>query len=208
MLALSRAALRRRLVSSARLPAHSTCACGLSPCLAPHCVAGDLGELFQPDARSLAPYQGTPESVTDALLSLAALQPGESFVDLGAGDGRVLLAAVQRFGAGSAVGYELDPVVYKLALHHIDARLAESPELRARVRVHCCDARTAQLAGAHVVGMYLLPEGHAALEPHLARELPVGSGTRVVAHGWPVPGWMAHETLVTSMGTRLYLYRR
>ena len=201
------ALLARRLVT-ARLPAYSTCACGLSPCLAPHCVAGDFSELIRPDARSLAPYQGTPEGVTDALLSLARLQPGESFVDLGAGDGRVLLAAVQRFHAGSAVGYELDEVVYKLALHHIEARLSGSPELLARVSVHCRDAREAKLAGADVVALYLLPEGHAALQPHLERELPTGCGTRVVAHGWPVPGWRASQEVVTSMGTRLYLYRR
>ncbi len=171
-------------------------------------MAGDLGALFTPDARSLAPYQGTPEEVTATLLTLAQLQPGETLVDLGAGDGRVLLHAVERFDAGAAVGYELDPVVHALGVAHVAARLEAAPHLASRVSLRLGDARGAQLAGAHVVAMYLLPEGHAALKTHLETQLPRGCGTRIVAHGWPVPDWTACQAVVTSMGTRLYLYRR
>jgi SAM-dependent methyltransferase len=165
------------------------------------------GGTFTADARSLAPYQGTPEEVAAALLRLAGLQPGETFVDLGAGDGRVLLHAVERFGAGAAVGWELDPAVHALALAHVDARLGAAGPLRARVTLHCGDAREAQLAqlAPHVVALYLLPEGNAALAPHLSAQLPAGCGTRVVAHGWPVPGWATDAEHATSMGTRLYL---
>jgi SAM-dependent methyltransferase len=197
-----------RLARSAAARASSSCVCGLDPCLTPHCAAMDWTHgTFAPDARSLAPYQGTPESVAAAMLTLAALAPGERFVDLGAGDGRVLLHAVQHFDAGSAVGYELDPAVHALALAHVAARLGDSA-LAARVSVVCGDARDADVAGAHVVALYLLPEGHAAMAPLLAARLPRGCGTRVVAHGWPLPDWAAAEERVTTMGTRLYLYRR
>ena len=187
------------------------CVCGLSPCLAPSCAAMNWDAwsgTFTADVRSLAPYQGTPEAVTAALLSLAELRPGETLVDLGAGDGRVLLHAVERFDAGAAIGFELDPAIHALAVAHVAARFAGAPHLARRVTLHCADARDAQLAGSHVVALYLLPAGHAALAPHLAAQLPRGCGTRVVAHGWPVPDWAADAEAVTTMGTRLYLYRR
>jgi len=61
---------------------------------------------------------------------------------------------------------------------------------------------------AHVVALYLLPAGHAALEPYLAKHLPPGCGARVIAHGWPVPGWQPAASQVSPQGTRLYLYER
>lgn len=191
--------------------AHSdACVCGLSPCLAPHCFAaaeawGNWNGSFTPDDRSLAPYQGTPESVAAALLSLARLQPGETFVDLGSGDGRVLLHAVERFDAGRVVGYELDPVVHALAEEHVRARLGGTP-LLDRVRLVCGDAREADLRPAGVVALYLLAAGHAALRPLMEEQL--GRGARVVAHGWPVPGWEATQELTSPSGTRLFLYER
>jgi predicted RNA methylase len=57
--------------------------------------------------RRLAPYVPAPPLVGQSMLKLAALQPGETVVDLGCGDGRLLRAAVDA-GAGRAVGYELD----------------------------------------------------------------------------------------------------
>ena len=178
--------------------------------MSPHCVAFDFnafGGNLVADDRSLAPYQGTPEEVTTAMLDLAALKAGETFADLGCGDGRVLLAAVQRYGVARALGWELDPAVHMLAQAHVTARLGDS-ELARRVQLHCGDARDAQLSCCDVVALYLLPAGHAALEPHLAAQLPLGCGARVVAHGWPVPGWAAAKEQVTTMGTRLYLYQR
>ena len=187
----------------------NTCPCGLSPCLAPHCFAGDYASLLSPDdARSLAPYVATPDAVSDVLLGLTALQPGETFFDLGAGDGRVLLRAVEVWGAAHAIGWELDPVVHALGLAHIDARLGGVPELRARVKLVLGDARDADVTSAHAVALYLLPAGHRVLQPVLERQLPPGCGTRVVAHGWPVPWWTPSKTAVTSMGTRAYLYIR
>ena len=63
--------------------------------------------------------QGTPDSVVRAMLDLARLRSGETFVDIGAGDGRVLLEAVLKYDAGRAVGVELDPAVHAIGLAHI-----------------------------------------------------------------------------------------
>jgi hypothetical protein len=217
--AVARAVRRRRTDTAC---AHAACrrwhraaawhaVATLSPCLMPHCAALDWEHwsgTFTSDARSLAPYQGTPEAVASAMLSLAALAPGETFVDLGAGDARVMLHAVQHFHAGVALGWELDPAVHALGLAHVAARLSDAPHLAARVTLHCGDAREAALAGAHVIALYLLPEGHAVLAPLLEAQLPPGCGVRVVAHGWPLPGWTPTREVATSMGTRLYLYVR
>jgi hypothetical protein len=54
-----------------------------------------------------------------AMLDLARLRSGETFVDIGAGDGRVLLEAVLTYDAGRAVGFELDPAVHAIGLAHI-----------------------------------------------------------------------------------------
>eukprot|EP00241_Pyramimonas_parkeae_P012004 CAMPEP_0114235560 /NCGR_PEP_ID=MMETSP0058-20121206/6316_1 /TAXON_ID=36894 /ORGANISM="Pyramimonas parkeae, CCMP726" /LENGTH=209 /DNA_ID=CAMNT_0001347331 /DNA_START=443 /DNA_END=1072 /DNA_ORIENTATION=- len=189
------------------------CVCGLDPCLAPTCAASveHWSGTFTHDERSLAPYQGTPTSVIRAMLDLARLAPGETFVDLGAGDGRVLLEAVLTYRAGLAVGFELDPVVCALGKAHVQGRLDQASghhELLTRVQMHCLDARKADVRSADVVGMYLLPEGHKALAPYLESELPVGSGTRVVVHQWPVPNWPISAVHSTKMGTKVFLYER
>src|SRR5580698_4679946 len=58
----------------------------------------------------LAPYVNSPARVVDRMLELASIRPGETVYDLGCGDGRILIAAVQRFKA-KAVGIEISPKV-------------------------------------------------------------------------------------------------
>lgn len=68
-------------------------------------------KLAQPTADSLAAaeYEPTPHAEVDRVLRVANLQPHETFADLGCGDGRVLIAAVQKFNIKSATGVEIDP---------------------------------------------------------------------------------------------------
>lgn len=198
----------------------SDCVCGLDPCLAPTCAAmswDSWSGTFTADDRSLAPYQGTPDSVVRAMLDLARLRSGETFVDIGAGDGRVLLEAVLKYDAGRAVGVELDPAVHAIGLAHIKGRFAAAAAAalptaarQSRVELLQADILDVPLStyAAHVVALYLLPAGHAALEPYLAKHLPPGCGARVIAHGWPVPGWQPAASQVSPQGTRLYLYER
>src|SRR5579864_6825456 len=58
----------------------------------------------------LSPYVASPPKVVDRMLELANVKPGETLYDLGCGDGRVLIAAVERYHA-NAVGVEIDPKV-------------------------------------------------------------------------------------------------
>ena len=180
------------------------CPCGLAPCLAPTCFQNYIPTAHE---RSLAPYLATEDAVSDTLLRLARLRPGESFADLGAGDGRVLLRAVH-WGAARATGWELDPQVHAIGVAHIDARLSQRPDLRRRIQLFLGDAREADVQAFGVVALYLLEEGHRLMRPVLERRLKKGCGTRIVAHGWPVPGWDASEIEVMPSGTRVYLYIR
>ena len=98
-----------------------------------------------------------------AMLSLAALQPGESVLDLGCGDGRVLHAALA-WGAASVVGWELDAALCDTARDTL-ARATRSTAQTARVVCGDCRDAAADAAAADVVMLFLLPEGLDALTP-------------------------------------------
>jgi len=83
---------------------------------------------------------------------------------------------------------------------------AACPDLRRRIQLVLGDAREADVQAFGVVALYLLEEGHRLMRPMLERRLK--KGTRIVAHGWPVPGWDASEVEVMPSGTRVYLYIR
>src|SRR5229473_1108236 len=69
-------------------------------------------------SNSLAPYVVSPQHIVDRMLELADLKPGETLYDLGSGDGRVLITAVQKFRA-KAVGVEISEPLVKQATDRI-----------------------------------------------------------------------------------------
>ena len=116
-----------------------------------------------PSAASFAPFTASPEGAVAAMLSLAALRPGETLLDLGCGDGRVLSAALA-WGAAAVTGWELDAALCddaRTALAHATRGTAQT------ARVVCGDCRDAgdDAAAADVITLFLLPEGLAALSP-------------------------------------------
>jgi len=122
--------------------------------------------------RTSTPYGGTSRAAMDVMFSLADLRPGETFVDIGAGDGRLLFEAKRRCPECRARGYEVALGVWlvgrvRLLLSRTDARLL----LR--------DALKADLRDADVIALYMAPEMMAKLQPVLDRQL--RPGTRVIA---------------------------
>ena len=97
------------------------------------------------------------------MLSLAALQPGESVLDLGCGDGRVLHAALAG-GAASVAGWERDAALCDAARDTL-ARATRGTAQTARVVCGDCRDAAADTAAADVVTLFLLPEGLDALTP-------------------------------------------
>ena len=56
--------------------------------------------------RPEVPFVVTPMPIVEAMLELAAVKPGERLIDLGSGDGRIVLAAARR--GAEAIGVEID----------------------------------------------------------------------------------------------------
>lgn len=131
------------------------------------------------------------------MLSHAKLQPGESVVDLGAGDGRILIHAVRTFRA-HAVGIEIDPLRVALCkvrlfiLNSRPSRRRRGSNVRAEVRM--ANFFEVDLSYADVVTFYLSQAAADKLAVKLAEEL--RPTARVVSFRRPIPGWIPtlHDT--------------
>jgi len=129
----------------------------------------------------LAPSVPTPPNVVDRMLEAARLKSGETLYDLGSGDGRVLIAAAQKFGA-KAVGIEISKASVDASTKRIkDLKLDE------QVRVVEGDLLKVDLTGADVVTLYLLTKSNDLLRPMLEKHLKPGA--RVVSHDYAIRGW-------------------
>lgn len=137
--------------------------------------------------RSGGPYVPTPPAVVNAMLELARVGPRDTVIDLGSGDGRIVLAAATRHGA-RGTGVEIDPEL--VARANAAARRAGIAD-RARF-VHQ-DVMMADLSRATVVTLYLMPGMMARLRPKLLAEL--RPGTRVVSHDFRFDAWKPDRTM-------------
>ncbi|MEO5843768.1 MAG: class I SAM-dependent methyltransferase [Caldimonas sp.] len=126
------------------------------------------------------PFVTTPDAVTMAMLELAAVTARDHIVDLGSGDGRIVITAARRFGA-SGLGVEIVPDLVRAS--RANARAAGVHE-RAEFREQ--DLFATDLAAATVVTMYLLPQVNLQLRPRL---LALAPGTRIVSHDWDLGDW-------------------
>ena len=132
-------------------------------------------------SNSLAPYVVSPQRIVDRMLELADVKPGETVYDLGSGDGRVLITAVQKFRA-KAVGVEIAEALVRQATDRI-AKLG----LQNEARVIQGDLMQVDLTPADVVTFYLMTESNGLLRPRLEKLLKPGA--RVVSYEYAVPGW-------------------
>lgn len=136
------------------------------------------------------PFITTPDHVTLAMLELAQVRAGDHLIDLGSGDGRIVITAAKRFGA-TGLGLEIVPdLVAKSERHARQAGVAE----RAQFRVQ--DLFEADLSPATVVTMYLLPEVNLKLRPRL---LALAPGTRIVSHDWDLGDWTPDRTVTVDV---------
>ncbi|MEO8052456.1 MAG: methyltransferase domain-containing protein [Acidobacteriota bacterium] len=153
-------------------------------------AAGPVNAQKSPYANRLAPYVASPTQVVDRMLELANIKPGETVFDLGAGDGRVLIAAVEKYKA-KAVGVEISPGLVAKATANI-----EKEGLADQAKVIQGDVLEADLTGADVVFLYLATPLNERLRPRLERFLKAGA--RVISHDYAVPGWKPKHTEKTD----------
>lgn len=128
-----------------------------------------------------SPYVVTPAPVALAMLKLAGVTPDDVVYDLGSGDGRLVVAAAQRFGA-RGVGVELDAnLIRESGENALRAGVSE------RVTFLWRDLFATDVSAATVVTLYLGEPVNLRLRPKLLSEL--RPGTRVVSHAFGMADW-------------------
>ena len=137
----------------------------------------------QPQAQELSklPYVPTPQIVVDEMLKMAGVSANDFVVDLGSGDGRVILTAAKNFKA-NGLGVDIDPKLVELSNQE-----AKSQGLADRVKFIEQDMFKADLSKATVVTLYVLPDFMEKLRPKLLAEMK--PGTRIVAHDYYMSDW-------------------
>jgi SAM-dependent methyltransferase len=124
-------------------------------------------------------FVGTPAVVVDKMLEVARVEDDDVVYDLGCGDGRIVIAAAERYGV-EAWGFDIDPE--RVAEARENARAAGVEHL---VTIEQKDIFELDLSPASVVTLYLLPELNVRLIPQLEKMRP---GSRVVSHDFDMEG--------------------
>lgn len=133
------------------------------------------------------------------LAALLALKPGERFLELGCGDGRVTVAVAKHSGV-HAVGVELSLLQFFAAW--VRGKLSRVPGVSFRLG----DAFSADVSQADGMYLFLMPDTYEKIRPKLEAELK--SGARVVTYVWPMPGWTAQQEHRVEGKPVLFLYVR
>ncbi|HPU50443.1 MAG TPA: methyltransferase domain-containing protein [Burkholderiaceae bacterium] len=140
-----------------------------------------------PAALEEVPYVQTPDVIVDAMLDLAEVARGDTLIDLGSGDGRVVIRAATRFQV-PGLGVEIDPRLVELSRD-----LARKAGVSALARFETQDLFETDLTRATVITLYLLPDVNLALRPRL---LALAPGTRIVSHDWDMADWLPDRSVV------------
>jgi Methyltransferase domain len=127
------------------------------------------------------PFVPTPPAVVDAMLKLAAVGSEDYVIDLGSGDGRIVIAAATKHGA-RGLGVEIDSALVGEA-----RREARRQGVDGRVEFKVDDLLQMRIDRATVVTMYLYPRLMLAMRPRLVKELK--PGVRIVSHEFGMEGW-------------------
>jgi len=142
--------------------------------------AAALAQSESPPPRD-APYFPTPQSVVDRMLQLAKVGPEDYVIDLGSGDGRIVITAAKRFGARGH-GIEIEPSLVNQANW-----TARREGVGDRVKFVEQDLFQTDLRPATVLTLYLFRELNIKLAPRILEQL--RPGARVVSHDWDLGDW-------------------
>lgn len=148
----------------------------------------------QPGAKDYVPREGQPgkdvvwiptgDAVVDTMLDMAKVTPQDYLIDLGSGDGRLVIAAAKR--GARALGIEYNPDMVELS-----KRNAVQAGVTDRTQFVKADIFESDFSRGSVITMFLLPELNLKLRPQLLRLKP---GTRIVSNTFPMGEWAPDET--------------
>jgi precorrin-6B methylase 2 len=138
----------------------------------------------------------TPNEVVERMLAMAQTKPEDYVIDLGAGDGKIAIAAAKKFGARS-LGVEYNPDMVRHA-----QRNAQAAGILGRAQILQGDIFATDFSQATVLTLYLLPSLNMKLRPQILTMRP---GTRVVAHAFNMEDWEPDEVSDVE-GRRTFLW--
>ena len=138
----------------------------------------------------------TPDEVVDRMLTMAQTRPEDFVVDLGAGDGKIAIAAAKKFGAKS-MGVEYNPDMVAFAQKN-----AQAAGVVGKAQIVHGDIFATDFTQATVLTMYLLPSLNMRLRPQI---LALRPGTRVVTHAFNMEDWEPDESSDVD-GRRVYFW--
>ena len=137
------------------------------------------------------PFISTPPEVVERMLQVAETRADDLVIDLGSGDGRIVIAAARKFGA-RALGIELDG-----ALVQKSREAARAAQVADKASFIEGDVLAADISKASVITAYLLPDLMRKLQPRFMQEL--APGTRIVSHGFTMAGWAPDRSEVVKL---------
>lgn len=143
-----------------------------------------------------APYVPTPRNVVDAMLGIAQVGPGDYVIDLGSGDGRIVIAAAKKYGA-RGFGVDIDGGLVNDA-----RREARRQGVADRAEFHEENLFITDIGPATVLTMYLYPQVIMRLRPRLFAELK--PGTRVVSHDFGMDNWLPDDKITVPVPDKPY----
>lgn len=135
------------------------------------------------------PYVPTPENVVERMLDLADVQPSDYVIDLGSGDGRIVIAAAKRGASGH--GIDLDPKRVAEARENAERAGVDDQIMFMEENIFETD-----FSEASVITMYLLPSVNVKLRPELLDEL--APGTKIVSHSFDMGEWEADKEVIVN----------
>ena len=153
-------------------------------------LALSLGPALHAQPTEEVPFVTSPDQVTLEMLRIANVGPQDHVIDLGSGDGRIVILAARRFGA-TGLGVEIVPDLVRRSIRSArDAGVAERVSFREQ------DLFQTDLSAATVITMYLLPQVNLQLRPAL---LALKPGTRIVSHDWDMGDWKPDQSTVVPV---------
>jgi hypothetical protein len=138
-------------------------------------------------AEPRVPYVPTPQAVVDRMLEIAKVGAQDYLIDLGSGDGRIVITAAKKYGT-RGFGVDIDPD--RIAESNENARRAGVSD---RVAFYQRNLFETSLEEATVITMYLLPRVNIELRPKL---LALKPGTRIVSHDFSMDTWQPDQHVV------------
>ena len=148
-----------------------------------------------------APYLQTPPEVVLKMLEMAKVDKADVVYDLGSGDGRIVIAAAQKFGA-KAIGIEIDPELIRESERESKFAIAETPEIRDRIKFIQQDFFKTNLRDATVITLYLLPQTNLRVRSEILPKLK--TGTRIISYEYDLGDLPPNQTEKIKVGNREY----